>query len=665
MKINLNLIKNWLEENIDTDIIINKLTDLGFESFIEKNIINVSIPTNRVNSENLISILKELSKFFKVKTITNHYIKNSKKKYKIKIFIKNKEFCPIYCYAIIEEINNNIETPKNIEEHLTINGIKTHNFIIDILNFSTLITGQPLHAYDLNKIKNDIIIEKSIKNTTINSINDTKIIIKKNDLIIRDNNKILSLAGKIGASSSKIDKNTTAILIESAYFNEKTFKNNFGTLSSNLFKERINLNLIKPSIIYAINLINNSQETNNSEIIEKIYKKYIPKNKYINLNKTYLEKFSGINEKNTCINTIFTNTDITFKNLKKSWKFTIPFHRKDIQIKENLIAEIIKFFGYNEIKAISIKNEKFNINKIDYRNKSNKEALNKFLLSNGFNEIITYSFVDKTIESSISNKEKIIDIKNPMSENNNVLRTSLLQGLIKTFKTNINRGNEKVKLFEIGNTYEKVKNKIITKNKLACICEENDIIQNNKNYSCDINFFIIKKLIENITENIFKNNTIDFKTNLDKIYFDKNISAEIFLNNNIIGEIGLLEKNFLTNMAIKNNIYFFQLDLDIISKNKKIKKIKQLSKFPKIKRDISIITNNDEPFLKIKNYIKNLMIPDLKNIKFMNVFELEKKEKSINLRLTFQNKKKTLTDTEINNKTFFILDMINKNFKKS
>ncbi|HIH2762589.1 MAG TPA: phenylalanine--tRNA ligase beta subunit-related protein [Candidatus Azoamicus sp. MARI] len=659
MKINLNLIKKWFYENINIENIANKLTDVGFETFIEKNILNISVPNNRHDCTNLLSILNEISKFYKIKKIDTVYLTTNQQNEKIKVYIKEKSFCPIYCYAIIKNINNNKQTPIEIEEHLKLNEINTHNFIIDILNFSTLITGQPLHAYDKNKISKKIFIEKSNKNITTSSINNVNIHIEKNNFIIRDdNNNILSIPGKIGTLSSKVDKNTTSIIIESAYFSEKAFKNsNVNTLSSNIFKYGINLQLIKPSLIYAINLINNIQDSNSYAIIEKICKKYIPKKKIIILKKNYLSKFTNINEIN--LNDIFEYTGINIKIFKNSWKFTIPSHRKDIEIKENIIADIIKFYGYNEIKELPLINDTTHINKAYFRGKNNDNKTIHFLLSNGFNEIITYSFVDKNIELLITSNDSIINIKNPMSENNNVLRTNLIQGMIKTFKLNINKGNEKIKIFEIGNVYTQNKNKIIVKKKLACMCEENDIITENENYKCNTNFFIIKKLLENIISKIYKNKNIEFEINNKNNYLNENISANVIIKNKKIGEIGLLNNNFLNALSIKNNIYFFQIDLNF--NNKENIQIKKISKLPIIKRDISIILKKDETYSNLKKYITKLNINDLKEIKFMNVFEINN-SKSINIRLIFQNNKKTLTDNEINSKTFLIIDMIKQKF---
>ncbi|HIH2763220.1 MAG TPA: phenylalanine--tRNA ligase beta subunit-related protein [Candidatus Azoamicus sp.] len=665
MKIHLTLIKKWFDEVIDTEKLTTKLTDIGFESFIEKNILNISIPTNRPDCTNLLSILNELSKFYKIKNIENNNSLTYEDKNEINIIIKEKLFCPIYCCVIIKNINNNIDTPNDISEHLNLNDINKNNFITDVLNFSTLITGQPMHAYDKEKIGNKIIISKSKQNINVRSINDTTIHIKKNDFIICNNeNEILSLPGKIGTNLSKIDKNTRSVLIESAYFNESSFKNsNIHTKSSNMFKHGINLNMIKTSLMYCINLINYFQKTINSSLIEKKYNKYIPKNTNIKIHKSYIINFTGINEKDLYLEKIFNNTGITIKTLKTSWKFKIPSHRKDVQIKENIIAEIIKFIGYNSIKEKAIIHNTLNVSKLYHTKKWNDDKTMFFLLNNGFSEIITYSFVDKNIEKLITSEEKIINIINPMSENNNVLRSSLMQGLMKTFKLNTNKGNEKIKLFEIGNVYIKNKNKMQIKKKLACVCEENNIINENKNYDCDINFFIIKKIIENIIIKIYKNKNLEFKINNDhtNYYLDKNVSAHIFLKKKKIGEIGLLNKDFLESLSIKNNIYFFQIDLNF--KNNNNLKIKNISKYPKIKRDISIITNYNESFIRIKNYIENLKIKYLKEIKFKNIFKTENNTKSTHIQLTFQSNKKTLTDNEINLKTFFIIDMIKNEFK--
>lgn len=660
MKIHAEFIKKWFKNEINIEILIKKLTDIGFESFLDQGIVNISIPTNRHDCKNLYGIINELSKFYDLKNNKNENIYKTFKN-EVKIYIKEKTFCPFYSIVHIKNINNQIEIPNEIKNHLNLNNIKSSNFIIDILNYSTLITGQPLHAYDKDKIGQKIIINKTNKNISIKSINENNILIKKNSFIINDDkNNIISIPGVIGSAYAKIDKNTKNIIIESAYFKDNLIKQaekklKITTLASDFFKNTINEKNIIDSLNYAVNLIKFFQSCEISEIIKKKYIKYLPKKRHITVKKNYLSKFTKLDANNINLESIFKNSNINFKENKYSWKFEIPQNRKDLTIKENIISEIIKFYGYNKIIEIPTRNYNTLISKTYYKTKSNENKIINYLTSNGFYEIITYSFVEKNVEKLIAPENNLIDLINPISENNNVLRNNLLQGLIKTFKLNSNKYNEEIKLFEIGNIYNKYKKKIITEKHIALILAEPDDIHENLNNST---FYILKNIIENIYKKLYNIPYLTFN-NTNSQYLDKNISAEISIKKKKIGEIGLLDKKLIDIFSLKQYMYFATLKLNL--KNSRNIYSKELSKYPKIKRDISIITDKNIKFFNIKEYIKTLNIKNLKDITFINTYDIDKR-KSISIRLTYQSKIKTLTDKTINSKTFFIIDSIKNQF---
>lgn len=666
MKIEIDFIKKYIKNDIKIDNLITNLTNIGFESFLEENnIINISIPTNR-NNCSIENILNELSKFYEIEDINNNDIIKISIKNKIKLEIKEKLFCPFYSFIYIENINNEIETPKEIISLLNINDIKLNNFIVDILNYSTLITGQPLHAYDKKTILNKIILKKTNIKKKFKTINEITINIKKNNHIIcNSKNEILSIPGIIGSKDSKINKNTKNLILESAYFNEELIEKNEKILNtktnaSNIFKNGINHKNIIKSLIYTVKLIEKYQNIKCSNIIIKKNVKYLPKCKKITLKKSYISNFTNLEIKELDLNKIFKNIDVKIKKNNNSWQFKIPSYRKDLIIKENIIGEIIKFYGYDKIKEVPLKKYTDFIKKNYYDEKIKEKEIINFLISLGFQEIITYTFVDKNIEKYIISEEKIIEIKNPMSENNNVLRSNLLQGLIKTLKLNINKNNEKIKLFELGNVYYLKNKKIKTEIFLSLIFIENNLYDKDYNKYENEEFFKIKNLIENIYKRIKNIKNINFNNENLASYLDKNISTNILINKKKVGEFGLLNKNFTDKFSLDNNIYFANLIIKNLSRNNFLK-FEILSKYPKIKRDISLIIDKNIIFSKIEESIKKLKISNLKEINFVSIYKIENK-KSLSIRLTFQSFKKTLKDKEINLKINLIINHIKKEF---
>ena len=283
------------------------------------------------------------------------------------------------------------------------------------------------------------------------------------------------------------------------------------------------------------------------------------------------------------------------------------------------------------------------------------------MVNYGYNEIISYSFVDEKFESRICYKEELLYIKNPLSEKMGVMRYSLLQGLIKTLRMNINRKHDDIHLFEVGNIYkneDEFNNEIKV---ISGISTEMDLIKYNfytkKNY-----FFVIKKIIENICKKIYGNDIQIFK-NYNNILLNKNNSAEIYINKEKIGFFGLLNQNILNYFSIKNKIYFFEIKLSFLKFNEK--RYKKISKYPSVRRDLSLLINKNISYYELVSYLYKLNINILKKIKIIDIYEKDEYDinRSITFMFIFQSNKMTLTNKDINKYINIIIYNLNKDFK--
>lgn len=660
MKININVLKEWTENTIDINLLLDNLTLIGFESCIEGDNLNVLIPHNRLNSSNLFSILCE---FNKLNNFSNKKIYLEKNSYKnnFEIKISEKQFCPLYSGIVISNINNKADLPLHIKNMLCDNGINLNTPVVDILNYVTLIFGQPLHAYDLNKINKKINVTKTSQIKSVLLLNNNEITLDTNTFVIHDSHNIIAIPGIIGSHCSKIDGDTTSIFLESAYFNPKHIadlskKLNIKTCASDLFENFINPDLTKTALIYTTNLILNILDASCSNIIEKNNTKHFPKEITINLSKKSVPAFLGCNLELSLLEQFLLKLKFKITNFKKHWKIKIPAHRTDIIAEENIVAEIIKLYGFNNILEKPITT----ITHCNLNNHAELGYLKKItnlLVERGFFEIINYSFVDSDIEKILHVDDNFVYLKNPLSKNFDVMRSNLVQGLLKTAVLNLNKTNNKVNLFEKGNRFFYEDKKIITRYSLSAICSECEIFLNQKNYT-HITFFVLKKLIEEIF--LIINSKIKLTFKKDTInYLNKNITASIFADDKKIGVLGLLDGKILDVFSIKKQLYFFYIDLEIKDELEQ-KYFKKISKYPHVQRDLSLICCNTIIYEEIVTYIYNLKIKILHNIELLSLFSFEKDNtKSIALRLTFQSFDETLIDDNIN----LILDNIQTNLK--
>ncbi len=662
MKININFLNKWSGITFDVKELTKKLTSVGFETFVENNVLHITIPYNRQDCGNVFGIIDEISKFFEIKDkrqiSINYDFKNP-----IKIKIINKKFCPLFYGVTVKNINNNIETPSYIKKTLNDNNINLSNFIINITNYTALITGQPLHVYDLNKINETIIVNSTKTKQKFTSLKKKIIKLDKNIDIISDKNNIIAIPGIIGSYETKISTKTTSIFLESAIFNSKKIdyisrKYNVKTFASKNFINGVNFNLTEFALKYTILLLRKIQKIHCSNIIKIISKRNLPKEEKINLHKKKLYKIFGYKIKENHIENILKKIKLNFLKFEKHWKVFIPYYRKDLLMEENIISEIIKIYDFNNISYIPIKtNQVSNIS--SDKTQLKKKQINNLLIENGFTEIITYSFIDYEIEKKFSLKNDFFFLKNPMVNNLSIMRSNLFQGLMKTLRLNFNRGYNDIKLYEFGKVFIKKKN-INTELNLSGVCTEDKIYKQKQGY-VDTNFFIIKNLIEKICQSVYGKYHISYNSG-ETLYLDKKINSDIFVNKKKIGIIGLVDKKILKTFSIKKNIYFFNIKIENI-KNQTLY-LKKISKYPKIKRDTSFILDNNILYNSVILFINSLNIENLRQTDLLSVFFFEKcKKKSFTLRFTFQSFKETLLDEKINLKILFIQEKIKIKFK--
>ncbi|HIH2763834.1 MAG TPA: phenylalanine--tRNA ligase beta subunit-related protein [Candidatus Azoamicus sp.] len=499
MKIHLETLHYLFEKKTNITKLIEKLNILGFESNIIENYLDINVPYNRSDCNNLISILNEIAHFDKNFSI--NLIKNRtytiKKRNNIKIKINDLKFCPIYSYSIIDNIDIKKDIPNYIRDTLRINDINSVNNLIDIINYSTIITGQPFHSYDLSTLSNEIYISKTVKPCVFYSINNLKINIPTDIFIIKSKEDIISIPGIIGSLKSKVLENTKMILLESAFFDDNYIKYmseklNILTDSSQRFINKINHNFTLRSLLFVSDLISKILHSKELYVNFKIKKNCLPKDKKIIVNKNFFLNLLSNDLSNEKFLNKINNIFLKKKKIKNNIIFNIPNNRKDLEIKENIFSEIVKLYGYNNVVPTKLKNAFF------YKNAENdvSHKISCFLKSIGFNEIISYSFVDFEIEKFSYDDENYIYIKNPISEKMNVMRRNLMQGLIRAAKFNINRQCYKLGLFEIGNIYEKCNiNKFNVENVLSLI-----ITDKINSYE---DFFYIKNIINRLLKFTF------------------------------------------------------------------------------------------------------------------------------------------------------------------
>ena len=568
---------------------------------------------------------------------------------KININVHDPNLCPRFTGVCIENISVN-ESPSWLKNRLKSVGLTPLNNVVDITNFVLHEIGQPLHAYDFDKITTKSINIKTLKEgTEFTTLDGETRKLLKTDLMICDADTPMCIAGVFGGQNHGITSETKSIFLESAYFDpisiRKTAKHHgINTDASFRFERGICIDSVDYALKRAAILICELCGGNiSSDIIDEFPKKPEEKSILLNFNKT--NKLIGQEIPREEIKSILTSLDFKINNITETGVgITVPFYRHDVTRECDVVEEILRIFGYNEIKlsnnlSLPIVQETYN------KSYKTENTIANLLTPFGFNEIMNNSLTSNKL--NVLNRESV-NIINSISSDISQLRTSLLESSLKTLKFNLNRKNNNNKFFEFGKIYEMVENKTIESRRLSVVFA-NDLFNNTwNNKSSSSDFYFLKNIILNIFSNLSINTTEKI---IDHDAFNNTLG--LFHKKNSLALIGDVKTQFLSAFDIKNKVYYASLDLDYILEliNDDFIKYNQLSKFPNVKRELNFLLENNVKYNEIENYILNQSnIKNLHKMTLSDVYQddkLPEGKKSYTLSFTLLDQIKTLSEKEI------------------
>lgn len=665
-----------LSDSHDGIMILNDDAPVGTEISkyfgLDDCVIEIGITPNRPDALSHIGVARDLAAIY-VKSINLPDDKVIEADIDVntvaKVVVKNSIDCPRYATRVVKNVKVK-ESPEWLKKKLKAVGLRPINNIVDITNYLLYETGQPLHAFDLNMLKDNIIIVKSAEtDTKFVTLDSKERVVPKDSLFICDAEKPVALAGIMGGENSEISEKTTNVLIECAYFNptriRKTAKKlQISTDSSYRFERGCDPN----NVIYVVNrtakLI---QELAGGEIckgIIDVYPEKIP-NKVIDFRLGRVKQILGFTVEKGKIESIFKGLGFKILNSDVNLlKVEVPTFRPDIEREIDLIEEVARIYGYDNIpvvEKISIP-MKSTVDESEYNDK-----LRGILTSLGCYEIISNSLQKKELAVITGNPVKVL---NPISSDLEVLRTSLLQGCLNTIVNNLNVGEKSLKLFEIGHVFKQINENI---NDFSDFTEKehlmvaltgvsiNDVwYDRNRQYD----YFDLKGIVEELFSKLGFNN-ISFAKPEYHYQYMKN-QFEIVVNNKIVGYLGIVSTNILKKFDINQAVYYAEIELDIFKSLKvNIRKFKELQKYPKVIKDLAFILDKNITYAELEEFIYKNSKNILKFVKPFDIFESDefgKNNRSIAIRLEFYDENMTLTEEVVEKEFVSIIEKVSNKF---
>ncbi|ANZ22363.1 phenylalanine--tRNA ligase subunit beta [Buchnera aphidicola (Diuraphis noxia)] len=648
-----------------TDKIIELPQDISIGSnvndhlLLKDNIIKISTTSNRPDGLSILGLSRNIAALNNVKMSPLQYKSISlQTQKKIDIYVKSKRESINYFGRVIEDININVETPFWIKKKLFFSDILLVDVITDIIHYILIEIAQPLNVLDFNKIDDFIVIRHANNKENIFLKDNTKLHLNEKCLVISDKNKILSIPGNINSYIADINKNTKNIFLSSLYVNKKSISYIIRNIKSNQILEYYNygidVSLQKYAIEYATDLILKICGGKPGPIVEinHLTMNSFSFNKHIRLYYENLNKKVGCLIDSKVVTNILYNLDYQIICEKKYCDVIPPKWRFDILIEEDVIGDLLRIYRYDNIPLKPLK-ESLNFRKQTDLTDFLLDRFSIILINKGYNEIITYGFIDPKIhELMFLNKKKLL-LSNPISQDMSCMRISLWPGLLKTLSYNKNRQQKNIRFFETGLCFSIKEEKELGVQQemfLAAIISGD---YTKENWCCkkrSVDFYDLKGDLECILESIIELDDVQFKHEIIPGLHPEQ-SASIYFNNSCIGSIGAVDPRLEKKLNVNSSTFLFEISLNNFSKIKSSLKIEKISKFPTSRRDLAILISKDIAVSEIINACKKFFINKKVEINLFDIYsgpELFNQTQSLGISFVFQNMKKNLKENEIN-----------------
>jgi phenylalanyl-tRNA synthetase beta chain len=613
----------------------------------------IGVTPNRGDCMSHLGIARELSNYFNLTLKENSQSLKSNIESVIKVNSGKIKACNSYQSIEIENFTLS-DSNLNIRYRLSSIGVRVINNVVDYTNYVLHDIGQPLHAFDRDKLFGTISVRFAKDNENLKTLDEQERKLTSEDLIITDNDKPIALAGVMGGYDTEVTDTTTNLLIESAYFDKvsimKTSRRlNLISDASIRFERGIDFNLQKQGLQRFVNLFENDQEINYSSIIDSS-KNGISYDS-ISFDKNEIEQILGVELDDNFIRNTLIKLQIESEVSDKKIKFESPSWRYDLERPIDLIEELAKHYGFNNFEStLPIGN---NLNSTgDYWDK--RIYLSEKLSSTNFYEIQTLSFTDSLSNELFTPEKKSVSVINPIDQTQENLRTNLLTSLINTYKFNLESNGKSHKYYEINNVYDDSKHKKFKmipnqEYSLGLLIPENETVEDRKRKTKTNNI----NTLANAIKNLFPSSELE---HLTRPGFHKNYSYLIKLDNKILGFMGKLSYKIQSELELHDSLYIAQINTENFSFDQlKAFTYKPLSAYPFIKFDLSFSVPNDFKASDLINCIESILSVNENNISIFDNFTNEI-TRNLGIRIVTRSYEKTYTETESTE----ILEMIVK-----
>jgi len=570
--------------------------------------------------------------------------------------------CPHYVGRVIRDINPHAQTPMWMQERLRRSGLRSISPVVDVTNYVLLELGQPMHAFDLDKLDGGIQVRHALANEKLKLLDGQELTLAAGSLLIADQRRALALAGIMGGDDSAVDDATKHIFLESAFFNPLSLAGrarSYGlhTDSSHRFERGVDPQMQAPAMERATALLLAIVGGKPGPVIDVCAPEHMPTRKTVRLRRARLAKLIGKSVSDQEVTTILQRLGMQLAADAEGWQVTPPSFRFDIAIEEDLVEEVARIHGYDNIPAVPLLAPLTIFPSSEAR--VSNARLKNLLIERGYHEAITYSFVDAALQEALDPGQQAAVLSNPISADMSVMRTSLWPGLIGALRHNQARQQGRVRLFEQGLRFRQNGAELAQEDILAGVVSGLTVAEAWNLDKRTADFYDIKGDVENLLA--VSGGAIEFRKEAHPALHPGQ-SARIYRDTIAIGWLGAINPNLLKNLDLSVQSYVFEVELAAIMQGI-VPKYTEVSKFPSIRRDLAIVVDRHIEFGVVSLCVEKIASKLLKKLQCFDVYMgkgIDSGRKSLALGLTFQDLTRTLNDDDVDAEITRILTTLEK-----
>ncbi|OXS00570.1 phenylalanine--tRNA ligase subunit beta [Shewanella algae] len=636
-------------------------------------IIDVDLTANRADCLGMVGLAREVGVLNRLNvTEPSWEAANVSSERRVEIDVANPEACPRYLGRVVSNVNVKAQTPDWMVEKLRRSGIRSIDPIVDITNYVLVEFGQPMHAFDLDKIDGGIKVRLGNGEEKLTLLDGNEITVPADTLVIADNSQALALAGVFGGEASGVSEQTRDIMLECAFFAPLTIMGKARRLglhtdSSHRFERGVDPELQHKAMDRATRLVLDICGGEAGPVVEAKSEAHLPKAADIKLRRSKLDKLLGHQISDADVEEILTRLGFQVEKQGSDWQVKTATYRFDMAIEEDLIEEVARIYGYNNIPNTA---PLAHLSMTDHKESDLKlSRVRAMLVARGFQEAVTYSFVDPKLQKLVHPDSEAMVLPNPISSEMSAMRLSMFTGLLNAVGYNQARQQTRVRLFETGLRFipdAQAESGVRQQAMLGAVIAGPQSDEHWSMESKTVDFFDLKGDLEAIIGLTVSEAEFSFK-GAQHPAMHPGQCAEILRNDRVIGYIGAVHPSLEKPFGLNGKTIVFELELDALLQAK-LPQAQAVSKFPANRRDIAIVVDEEVAAGDVMTLIRKVGENQLVGLNLFDVYRgkgVEQGKKSLAIALTLQDNTRTLEEKEIAEMVDTVVSALKSEFNAS